>query len=329
MKKLITKGLLLLLPFCIMVSVFIILDPLKVIHEYPSPTTAGVMMNDRLYQAKWLNKKSENYDAFIFGSSRSKAFKTWNWEKLLPEKVMPFHLGVNDETLFGVLKKLEYLDRNNYKIKYALFPIDHRILQLQENQEAHIFREYYEVSGEAAGEYYKKYFTAFLNPNFLKYYFEWKKTGVISKEKNEYLWDPGFEYIQKNGDIIYARMDKEISNDSSNYYNQEKSIVFYERKESEAKKLLNEKGIKMLQEIKNILVKHNTNYQIIITPNYDLKKINSEDFKTMKRIFDSTKVSDFSGLNEHTNDYKKFYEERHFKPYIANQVMKISYSKSN
>ena len=177
MKRLLIKAVILLLPFLVILTVFFIVDPMRIIYTYSSPTLPGVLINDRVFQARYLAKNMGNYNSFILGSSRSKAFKTFNWKKYSNADSC-FHLGVNDETLFGLCKKIEYLNREQVTIKNVLLILDHRLLSMDKNHEAHIFREHPDVSGESAIQFYKIFFTAFLNPDFFKAYLDWTSTGV-------------------------------------------------------------------------------------------------------------------------------------------------------
>mgnify|MGYP001361246896 CR=1 FL=1 len=323
-KKLFIRAFILLIPLLMTGGYFLISDPMKVVYEYCSPLKAGVLMNDRLFQIRWLNKHEQDYNSFVFGSSRSKAFKTPEWKQNLPDGSLPFHMGVNDESLFGVVKKLQYLDQKGYSIDHVIFIMDHRLLSLLKNSDVHIFRDYYEITGESYGAYYKRFFTSFLNVSFLSHYFNYKISGKIEKD-NIYLWDSGFTYDKTTGDHYYERMDSLIRYDSINYYQEQKEKVFYERKPMESVDLIGGQAEQFLHEIKAVLSRHNSDYQLIITPNYDQVQLSGNDRLKLESIFTSDKILDVSGVNDMTSDYRNYYEHKHFKPYIASQLMKQVY----
>lgn len=329
MKKLLLKSLFLLTPFLVLLGYFVWEDPMKIIHNTSDPVSPGVLMNDRLFQARFLEataqKNPETYNAFIFGSSRSRAFKTHAWKKQLPEDARPFHMGVNDESLYGVERKLHFLDSLGFDPKYVLIQLDHRLLSLLKNNEAHIFRDYYAVTGETAASFYQRFFIAFLNPSFLKNYWKYKRTGDVGESGN-FLWDPGFEYDQKTGDIDYARYDREIAKDSVKFYTDNAS-TFYERTPSVSGKLTNADARTLLVRIKQLLDKHKTEFRIIVSPNYDMVQLHPEDLLYLKQLFGSENVFDFSGNNSITEKKGNYYEHKHFKPYIANQLMRDTYAR--
>jgi hypothetical protein len=306
-------------------GIFIGLDPMKVFHHYDSPVTRGVLMNDRLFKCRFLNSTEQEYDSFIFGSSRSNAFKTHNWANHIHSNNI-YHLGVNDESIFGLYGKLFYLDKHGFKIKNALIILDHRLLSLTKNHSAHIFREPPIISGESKIEFYKRFFFAFINPKFLYNYSEYIFTGKINKA-SKVLWDPGFIFNYYTGDIFYKQMDCLIELDSVKYY-EDKTQVFYKRDYTDnyaPKIVISEKAEQTLVKIEEIFNKQNTNYRVIITPNYDQKKLHNDDFLLLQNIFGKGNVYDYSGVNNITNEIGNYYEERHFKPYIANRLLKDVY----
>lgn len=323
MKKLVIKSFLLLFPLLLLSGYFIIEDPMKIIHNTKDPTSPGVLMNDRLFVARHLIKSKAKYNAFILGSSRSKSFKTAAWAKHLPSSSKIYHIGVNDETLYGIERKLNYLDSSLYEPKHVLLLVDHRILSLTIDQTAHVFREYHGFTGETPASFYQRFFIAFLNLDFLKAYIAYFKDGTIGKFAN-YLWNPGFTFSEKNGDIFYSRMDTEIENDSLKFY-KDNEATFHDRKETVSEPLMNAEAKRLMRKIKKILEKNKTSYKIIITPNYDLVKLHPSDVAFIEQLFGKEHASDFSGTNEITEELGNYYEHKHFKPYIANRVMAIAY----
>jgi len=327
LKKIIGKGFLLILPLIILALIFIIKDPLKVIYHYSSPIEIGVLMNDRHYQANYLNDNSIKYSSFIFGSSRSKMYQTKSWRQYINDSLI-FHMGVNDESIWGVLKKLEYLDKKGYAINNCLLPLDARLLRDIENNEAHIFRDHPIISGESQVEYYKYFVMAFLNPDFLKAYIKWNRTNSYDESMKTFIWKEKFTYNNQTGDIYYSEYDSLIKLDPTSYY---ESDVFYKRDTSFIKKqnksILTDKSRMYLSKIKEVFDKHHTHYKIIFTPNYDQVSVNQKDYNYISNLFGKENISNFSGINKWTNDIHHYYEFKHFLPEIADSTLRIAYSK--
>lgn len=325
MKKLFIRLLILLFPLLIVGGYFVIEDPMKIIHNTKNPVTPGVLMNDRLYQARFLIQTKTKYNSFIFGSSRSKAFKTPNWKKYLDEEAIPYHMGVNDESIYGIFKKIAFLDQKGFKIKNVLIQMDPRLLSMTKNSEAHVFRDYYLLSGESASSYYQRFFTAFLNANFLRNYATYKSKGIIiNQQENIFLWNPGFECNTKTGDIYYSKNDRELKTDSLKYY-KVRNLEAYDRTPKVNVIQIKDDCKNQIKLIHQILMKHHTKVKIVLSPNFDRNKVNPKDVKYLKSLFGVKNVHDFSGKNIITENVGNYYEDKHFKPYLANSLLEQLY----
>jgi hypothetical protein len=89
--------------------------------------------------------------------------------------------------------------------------------------------------------------------------------------------------------------------------------------------VLREKQINLLQEIKWICRKHDTDVKIIISPDYLQVNINPADVKTLKRFFGKRNVFDFTGINEYTEDIHNYYEPGHYRPALGKRLMEKIY----
>jgi hypothetical protein len=325
MKRLLIKSLLLLLPLMIIMGYFVFADPMRCFREYRSPLLKGVTINDRIFQARWLEKHAVNYNAFILGSSRSKSFHTRDWAQHLDSATI-FHMGVNDESLYGIMKKLEFLEHSHYRLKYVLLVMDHRILSRPENPEPHTFREYPAVSGETYAAFYQRFLYAFLRPAFLDAYFYRMKH---LKGDPNYCFEVDFRYDSLTGDHFYDEYEDRLKGREEEFY-QEQQKVFYDRSYVSTyhpEAVIGEASETELKTIQDVLQRNHTQYKLVITPNYDQKKLHSDDLKKICDIFGSANVYDFSGVNKFTCDIHNYYEERHFRPFIARQIMDSIYQK--
>ena len=329
MKKLFIRLSLLFLPLLIMVVFFIVVDPMKVIHHYDNPLEIGVLMNDRHYQAGYLSHNKIPYQSFICGSSRSKMFKIPHWQQYLGADTICFHLGVNDESLWGIMKKLQYIDQQGYAIRHCLITMDYRLLRDIENNDAHIFRDHPMVSGETYPEYYKFFFIAFITPEFLKSYIDWLKTHTYKPEMQNYIWKEHYTYDKRTGDIYYTEYDSLLQLSEAKYYEGIKD-VFYKRDTTlvklKVKDVLTDRTRGHLLAIKTLFDKHRTDYRIIITPNYDQVALSDSDYHTIQKIFEPKYITNLSGINPITENARNFYEAKHFRPFIADTLMHITYS---
>ena len=129
------------------------------------------------------------------------------------------------------------------------------------------------------------------------------------------------------GDLYYG-YDKMIEEDQSGYYRQlvDKG-VFYDRNKIKSRILpVSNSEIQLLNSIKKILIKHNTSYKVVIAPCYNQVKIDNARFILLTDIFGNN-VYDFSGVNKFTNSIYNYYEDSHYRPHVAIEIMEAIYSK--
>ena len=89
--------------------------------------------------------------------------------------------------------------------------------------------------------------------------------------------------------------------------------------------VISDKASSMLSEMKAIFDRRGTDYRVIISPLYDRRKLNEADANAMRRIFGAELVFDYSGVNEFTTDFHNYYEESHYRPQVAREILKRIY----
>jgi hypothetical protein len=316
----VSRGLILLIPFAAIVATFLALDPFHLLREAPSPLVRGALMNDRVFQARWLDRHRGAYDAFILGSSRSKAFRTDDWSRYLPDAVRPFHMGINDETVYGIARKVQFLDRAGFSLRYVLLSLDARILGRFKNPEPHVFREHPLVSGEAPTAFYQRFFLAFLDPRFLRAYTQWRATGTAPPGSEAYLWTEKFGYVAETGDHLYTSLEEELAAGEDAYYAR-RSHVLRRGDPVASNRVITTESRRLLGEMAAVLLRHRAETRVVVTPNFDRAALHPEDRQGLQTVFGRARVWDFSGSNEMTGDVRNYYEERHFRPHVARAML--------
>jgi len=273
-------------------------------------------------------KDSIGFDSFIFGNSRSKAFKCLYWKQYIADNSQPFHFDAMGEGIWGISEKINFIDKQGTEIKNALIIIDRDVLVINEPRTGHLFTPHPLISGDSKIGYYYDFFKTSLNLRFLFSVIDFN----IFKEKRKYM--NGFINSHKflpiidtiNCDYWYS-YGKEIKNDSLAYY--QKLInrkVFYERpKINYSKCLITTLEIEQLQAVKKIFEKHNTKYKIVVSPIYDQIPLEQDQLELLISIFGENNVYDFSGKNIFTENISNYFESSHYRPVVANEIMKIVY----
>ena len=323
-----------ILPCIVIVGTVIYLDFFKMFFDYDEYYSDDlfVSLNREYICFKDLEKKSEiqKPNSFIFGSSRSQAFKCKDWKNYLPISSKPFHFDAANEALIGVLNKLEYLERNEIEIKNTLVIIDIGLLKQTsfKKRNSSLTISHPKISTNSIVDFYSPFISASLNPKFVISYLDYKTFRTHRGYMGQYIVNTRYpnRIDEIDMDIFYGK-DILIEEDSVAYYEKTiKSGVFYDRSvlhvdTSKLKQNVKEQLIK----IKNIFDNNNTQYEIVISPMYDQIEINKEYLKLLNEIFGLENIHDFSGINDHTISLGNYYEKSHYRPHVAREIMKKVY----
>jgi len=336
MGKFFLKVLVVTSPLLLIMAVYIVTDPFRVLRSYHFDNYYDWQhweINRELASTENLKErlsKNDVPDAYIFGNSRSLVFRCDVWESFLNDHTRPFHFDAASESLFGLYTKVKYLDAKNIPVHDALLVCDVTLLSKIVNDHDVTHIKHPDVSDESKfafqANFIKGYFTDFF---FFKQidFLLWGKTR--SYMKDIFAINPGYiKTVPYENDYYYQKYDSMLAADSIAYYVY-KNDVFYERptKPETFDAVIKEKQIAMLKEIKAIFDKNKTRFKIVISPLYDQAKINEADIKALTGIFGEKTVYDYSGRNEITATKYNYYESSHFKPYIARKILTDIYSK--
>ncbi|WP_107039137.1 hypothetical protein [Brumimicrobium mesophilum] len=330
MKKLLTRFLLFLAPIAIIVLPIAYFDFFQVFGfpEYHLDQRTAVNRGTMTTKTYIHLREEEKYDSFLFGSSRSHAFKCENWKEHLPKDAKPLHFDASAEGIWGILKKMQFINENGDSIKNALVILDRHGLSETRPRDGVLFIAMPEISKGSYVKYYSEFLKASLYPKFLLAYIDY----AIFKKHREYMGnfintrEYPFLMNRKNGDIWYG-YDREIEEDSLGYYKDLiEQGVFYERpKPNNRKPEVTKEEIEQLKLMKELFVQHNTNYKIVLSPIYDQVPVEQDQIDLLNEIFGSENIFNFSGKNSFTEPIHNFYETSHFRPHVANEIMEIIY----
>jgi len=316
-------------PVLFIVILYLVFDPFKVLYSYSSYYISGepsyvILNRDYVSTETFIQKyPTFKYNSFIFGNSRSIFYEIKDWQKYLSSNKC-FHFDASGETIYGINKKINYLNANNILIKNALIIIDYETLQGISDSKGHLFLKHPILYN---GDYYPfqiEYIKTFFDLDFLKAYLLFKLFDIKSKS----LDDRPFDYNSENNEIKFTTYENMINKNPDDYYLPRKS-VFFKRDtiQQYSPIVIKDKQKEMLTEISNILRKDNANYKIIINPLYNQQKLNLADLNILKSLFGNENVFDFSGINEITNNMYNYYETSHYRPHVAKMIIDEIYRK--
>jgi len=292
MRFFVLKLLVFLSPFLLVISLGIIMDPFKVFfyheefYEGNFVTLNRDMVCLKLFER---NNSAQHYNSFIFGNSRSLAFKVLDWVNYLSPDSVGFHFDGNGEGLYGIYTKLKYIDELRNDIDNVLIVLDDSTLNYTTNRQGHLFISHPKLTGESVVDYYLEFIRANLNPRFLIGYFDYSLFNIYRKYMRG-LFNKS-EYCHRSNNVsadLYYGYDQMIQIDEKAYYDRLiKEGVFYSREEiTSIKQQVTNEEVILLQEIHDILASHEADYRIVISPLYNQIPFTAERMQNLKNIFD-------------------------------------------
>lgn len=322
------------IPFVAFVLLYIYMDPFKVIRNYKSYYTSGepsyISLNkDFISTQNWLNHYKEyNYDAYILGNSRSMFYQVESWSKYINTPYNKcYHFDASGESLYGIAKKVDFLHQQGAPIKHCLIVVDSEALNQAENSTGHLFLKDPNISGDNKFIFQVESMKAFFDFKFLTSYLDFKFSGKVKDYmKKEFLLDDRpFYYDYVTNEVQQKYFEEMIAKNPADYYEPRKDI-FTPRAPKTADPVLKAPHLELLKGMKKVFEEAGTDYKIVISPLYNQVKINPADLSILKSIFGKEQVFDFSGVNALTSDIKNYYETSHYRPHVADSVMKIVYT---
>lgn len=273
-------------------------------------------------------RATQKFNSFIFGSSRSHAFKCENWKNYLDANAKPFHFDASADGIYGLSTKVRYIDEMGDSIKDALVVIDRfSLVKLENNNPGHLFISPPALSKESSYFFYTRFLKASFDSKFLMAFCDYSLFHQHRDYMGTLIINSKYpiESNKINCDLFYGH-EKEILEDSLKYYTPLVKTGVFERTNLLPVCKITDQEIKELKQVKEIFARQHTNYKIIISPVYDQIKMEPEQLALLNNIFGKENVYDFSGINEFTNSIGNYYEWSHFRPAVANKIMSIVYN---
>lgn len=321
----------LILPIIIIIFLIIgyfVFDPLKVLYWHDSYSHTHA--NRDYYTIETFNKRypKEKYNSFIFGSSRTLAFRPSTWIKYLEDDSKPFMMDGYAENIYGIYHKIKYLDSLNIDIKNALIILDvDATLVNVEPIKGFLYTKHPLVSGKSKWGFQREQFEAYCNINLILRYYLYKFGNVKNNFVYKYIGNIRASVDSISNELRREDLEKEIK-ENVNFFDRP---VFYPRPDSVriVRGQIDNTRYNMLKDIADIFKKHGTNYKIIIGPDYDQKKYDEEDQDKLRTIFGNSNIFNFSGKNKFTESKYNYYENSHYRPLVGDSIMKYIYSRYN
>jgi len=330
MKKFALKLILISLPIGILLGLFFITDPFRIIFRYKDYSENMFVIPNRDFVSSEMylrNTRTYHYNSFIFGSSRTIAYKTVAWKKHLPLSARPFVFDASGESIFGIYKKIKYLDRTGARLEHCLliFCTDCTFAKETDHTD-HLGIKHPTIAGTSWINFYAVFIKDFFDNRFLKNYIQYLVTKKQTPPMKGYIEFRKSKFDQITNDEWLIDQEKELLVDPVGYYEKRKDL-FYQRDSiiADYKPQITTKQRTMLNEIVSIFLKQHTNYKIVISPLYSQNKMNNSDVAILQNTFGKERVYNFSGKNSFTAKKENYYENSHYRPFVGDSILNIIY----
>lgn len=334
MKRYLRQIALFFSPLFAVLLLYVIMDPFKVLRDYEVYYTSGetdyVVLNRGYVSVESFVRRHprRQYDAFIFGNSRSLFWQVDDWKPHLDTEASCFHLDGSDESLFNLHRKFRYLDEEDVRIRHALLVVDFSLLAKADPHSGHLVATPPRLIGyRNVATFHGAFLLSYLDPRFLLAYYDFTLFGTYRdymRDHNILNAEP-MRYDAVTNEIRYPQFEEAIAR--GEYYRGERRRIFYARPESvpPSPACLGEQQLRLLREIRDIAAEHGTSLRIVISPHYNQQPLHPADVAKLQEMFGDGIVHDYSGVNEITADYRNYYELSHYRPHVAARIMREIY----
>ncbi len=337
MRKFTLYILLFSLPLWVMVAVYVLFDPFKVIRTYSnykahSGELSVPLNQDHVSTATFLfYNPTEHYNAFILGSSRSMFYEVSDWKTHIGNEASCFHFDASSETIEGITHKVDFIDQQGCEIRHALLILDESTFLPRQLLNDHLYLEDPRLCAyRNAIEFQSAHFLAFLNRKFLRAYLDYRFNGEARPymTENMVLDNRPFVYDPISNELRFEFFEHQM--DSGKYYTPIRMQSFYDRSaiENKSRKAIDASDSLKLSAIAEVFKRHKTDFYIIISPLYDQRSFSDDDIRQLRSVFGEHRIFDFSGVNEFTSSYTNYYERSHYRPHVAKAILDSIYHHS-
>lgn len=314
-----------LIPSVLLLGGYVYFDPFKVIYAYDNyGKTPVILSRDYVSAEQYLkNKGKYHYNSFIFGSSRTIAFKTEVWKQYLGDDAIPYKFDASAESASGIIAKLKYLDKEKAEIKNVLIILCRDwSFTSKKNRTGHLFKRHPVISGKSWPDFHFAFLKAYLNPRFLWVYYNYKLTGEYKDWMEYVIAKDQFAIDPVTNEMTETALEKKIQKDPKQYV-KDLGEILYDRPEMAKEDSINridQDYSGMLKEMKFILEKQKANYKIVAGPLYEQVKWHKKDKDILIKIFGKN-FYDYTGKNKFTDNKENYYESSHYRPVVGTVIL--------
>lgn len=334
MKLFLKKILIFSIPLWVLAFIYFLTDPFQVIWRNPIKAYGKYEQftgPSRDYIGNYLIRKhgrQHGINSFIFGNSRSIFYEVKSWKKHLPQDAVCFHYDASGESLYGIERKIHYLDVIGLPLRDVIVTLDYSTLAQTFPRQGFLFAMAppTELYSNFIG-FHATYLGAFFKPRFLVAWGDYLLSSQIKKymKKWKLIQTRTFAFDEISNEIRYENAEQEIR--AKTFYTAGKLKEFQgiQHQDSMDAPVIRTAQKKLLQAMQLVFLRNRTNVKIIIHPLFNQVRLHPSDVKELKALFGSEHVYDYSGKNFWTMNYLNYYEPSHYRPHVADSILALIY----
>jgi len=299
--------LLVLMNFTLLGTFNYLVDPFNIFHSklFKHP----FQINERFIKVEFLEKNHQNFNGYLFGSSRIGTTLPSSVEKYIPNSKL-YNLTFSSANLYDYLIHLKYFIKRQYTFNTLYLQIDiDNMMYYGQSDTDYLSKAHPYTTNNSLPLYYLEYLSGF---------FPFNSQGKILQNLKH---KEGVKYHLNNGTWSEDNKERDLLNNCKNYV---KSVEEFHGKYSPALKYIKSKeNISALQEIVNLCQKNQIKLYLFTTPhNHKMMDTFYKDdyLNFLKEIANITNFYDFSGYNSITTNNCNYYEVSHYRPHIGELI---------
>ena len=306
---------------------YLVADPFCVLHRRLYAPGFPVAINrDYASTELYLRQHAQQgYDSFIFGSSRSTAFRCDDWKAAMRRAdARCFHFDAWKESLFGVEAKVRLADSLGAPMHDALILVDGSLLAVVVPSTEPVFRSHPRLTGQSWLAFELDYLVDFYSNHFCLKYLDYALSGKVHGYMGQAFNARNFTHLLATNDEVFTAVDEKIARLGKDYWRSNPDL-FGPRTGGTAPIAVLPEQRRLLSSMAAIFASHGTRVRVVVSPLYDQIRLNPTDLGALREIFGHDNVVDFSGEGPLTSDLQNYYETSHFRPLVARAILSVLY----
>lgn len=279
--------------------------------------------NERFVKIELLNRKKEDFQGYLIGSSRIGTTEPSTIEQYKKGQKF-YNMTMSAGTLAEFEQIVRYMINQNYPLKTLYLQVDvyDNLLGDYSDPNILLLRMHPFVLNQEKGAFYKSYLLGFSFDDLFRQF--QINIGMSTNPRKYDFFQTGCWYDMEK--------EKMLIKDPKNYVTHEKSFHRTVDKELVTNSQAIKQNVKALKNLVALCEYYKIELHVFVTPhNHNMmKEISFQDYISfLSALSDITNYWDFSGYNSITVNDENYYEYSHYRPHVSALIAGRIFNDSN